>query len=660
MLTLAPLFSPNGRRGTGTILGWTALCSALLLPSSAALAHPDLPSAGSALLPLLAARAPAVVVPRVLFGGAPLPLPSVEMAPFRDPDDGKVYVTPEMLAPLGITFLVDDMQNRVSLAGPEGGTSTTVAARFRPGTEKSRDAAVFVAAEEVANALGGRAIWNGATNTLAIYSVVTDVQMLAGQLRVKATLPVLPKQIRSTEKPGMVILDFPGAVIEGQPRPLDLKAPNIAQARIGQLSQDTARVVLEMAGGASATQFYVLGGKPASQLVLNPTPLTSLPSIVISNNNASRTMTAKSSAAAKPTKVATKTAPPTIIRGVTFRRISDTQAQVVVAAGRMPSLHPDLKQGRLTLDLMNTTIAAAAGNTLSEAKHPFLRGISILPRGSAAAQLVVDLTRTVTYAVRMSPAGGFVLDLMLPKGAGGKLAGKLVVVDPGHGGSDSGAGGTDGSHEKNVTLAIATKLADRLREMGANVIMTRGNDSFVPVDERPKIANRAGADFFISVHADSGDRNRIVNGSTVYYHMQVGSCKALAQSIVDELADMGGIRTKGTHSDGLQWGGRFVNGYGVLRGSQMVAVLCETGYMSNPGDANKLNDPAMQKKIADSIANGLKNYVEGNPDFDTRNIQPQPEGELTPLGDADAASAGENANPTAPQPDGTRNAGLNR
>ena len=63
----------------------------------------------------------------------------------------------------------------------------------------------------------------------------------------------------------------------------------------------------------------------------------------------------------------------------------------------------------------------------------------------------------------------------------------------------------------------------------------------------------------------------------------------------------------------------------------MVAVLCETGYMSNAGDVNKLNDPTMQKKIADAIANGLKHYVEGNPDFDTRNVQPQSEGVLAPL-----------------------------
>jgi N-acetylmuramoyl-L-alanine amidase len=659
MLTLSSFFTPTRRPGTHLVVGLTLLSSLLIVSPDKALALPGTPLAQAPVLSRLAVGAPISTVPRILFGGTALPVPSVDLAPFRDIQDGSVYVAPEMLAPLGVTFLVDDTQDKVSLAGPEGGASATVDARFRIGAQKSRTAPVFVSAQSAMEALGARCVWNAATNTLAIYSVLTDVQMLAGQLRVKATLPVLPKQVRSAGKPGMVILDFPGAVIEGQPRPLDLKAPNISQARIGQFSQDTARVVLEMAGAASAPRYYVLGGKPAVQVVLNPTAPTVLPSIVISNNNPSRTMTTKSGSgattkSAAPSKVAAKEAPPTLIRGVTFRRVSDTQAQVVVAAGRAPAVRTDLSKGRLTVDIGNATLGATAGNELDAAKHPFLRGISLLPRGSEAAQLVVDLTRTVTYAVRMSPTGGFVLDLMMPKSAGGRLAGKLVVIDPGHGGKEPGARGVDGSYEKNVTLAISLKLADTLRDMGANVIMTRGNDAFIPVNERPRIANRAGADFFLSIHADSGSRNHSVNGSTIYYHMQVGSCKALAQSIVDQLADMGGIRTKGSHSDGRQWGGRFANGYGVLRNAQMVAVLCETGYMSNPGDVNKLNDPVMQKKIADSIANGLKNYVEGNPNFDTRNIRPQSEGVMEPLTDSDSAEtipvslSSEDAAPLAP------------
>ncbi len=644
MLTPSSIFMPTRRTGTFALLGMTLMSSLLIVPPGNAHALPGTSLAQASVLAQVAVGAPISSVPRLLFSGAALPVPSADLAPFRDGTDGTVYVAPEMLAPLGITFLVDSVEGKVSLAGPEGGASTTVDAHNRPGSAKSRTSPVFVPAQAALEALGARCVMNASSNTLTVYSVLTDVQMLAGQLRVKATLPVLPRQIRSSEKPGFVILDFPGAVIEGQPRPLDLKAPNISAARIGQFSQDTARVVLEMAGGAPASRFYVLGGKPAAQVVLNPTPTPALPSIVISNNNPSRTMTTQSGSgvaakASKPVKVASKTVPPTFIRGVTFRNVSDTQAQVVVSAGRAPAVRADLSKGRLTVDIVNATLGATAGDSLNAAKHPFLRGISLLPRGTAAAQLVVDLTRTVRYVVRMSPTGGFVLDLMMPQSAGGRLAGKLVVIDPGHGGSDAGARGTDGSYEKNVTLAISLKLADALRDMGANVLMTRGNDAFIPVNERPKIANRAGADFFLSIHADSGSRNHSVNGSTIYYHMQVGSCKALAQSIVDELADMGGIRTKGTHSDGMKWGGRFVNGYGVLRGAQMVSVLCETGYMSNPGDVNKLNDPNMQKKIADSIANGLKNYVEGNPDFDTRNIRPQAEGTLEPLTAPESAEA---------------------
>ncbi|MES2461607.1 MAG: N-acetylmuramoyl-L-alanine amidase [Armatimonadota bacterium] len=645
MLTLFSFSRPVRRFAVSASLGSTLLSSSLLLSPHKALALPGITPVPASVLSHLVIGAPVSPVPRVLFGGTALPLPSADLAPFRDAQDGKVYVAPEMLAPLGVTFLVDEMQDKVALAGSEAGVSTMVDVRLRPGAEKSPQTPVFVPAQEVMEALGARCVWNAATNTLSIYSVVTDVQMIAGQLRVKATLPVLPKQVRSSEKPGMVILDFPGAVIEGQPRPLDLKAPGIDKARIGQFSQDTARIVLEMAGAAPATRYYVLGGKPAAQVVLNPTPLNAPSAIVISNNNPSRTMTARSGSgtavkSARSAAVSKKVVPPTFIKGVTFRHVSDTQAQLVVEAGRAPEVRADLSKGRLTIDMVNATLGAAAGDNLNAAKHPFLRGISLVPRGSAAAQLVVDLTRTVTYAVRMSPTGGFVLDLLMPKSAGGRLAGKLVVIDPGHGGSDGGARGTDGSYEKNVTLAISTKLAATLRDMGANVIMTRGNDAFIPVNDRPKIANRAGADFFLSIHADSGSRNRTVNGSTIYYHMQVGSCKALAQSIVDQLADMGGIRTKGTHSDGMQWGGRFVNGYGVLRGAQMVSVLCETGYMSNPGDVNKLNDPVMQKKIADSIANGLKNYVEGNPTFDTRNIRPQAEGELAPLTPDDTTEIG--------------------
>jgi N-acetylmuramoyl-L-alanine amidase len=254
----------------------------------------------------------------------------------------------------------------------------------------------------------------------------------------------------------------------------------------------------------------------------------------------------------------------------------------------------------------------------------------------------------VTYTVRPNGTRGLIIELGLPRGAGGKLAGKLVIVDAGHGGTDSGARGVNGTYEKNNNLAMAQLLADNLRDAGANVIMTRATDVFIPLGERSHIANRAGADFFLSVHCDStGGRSGATNGSTVYFHLNLASCKALAQSIAERLAaEVGTVRSKGIRSDGVIYPGA---GFSVLRRSQMVSVLVETGYMTNPNDARYLNDPSTRKRIAGAIASGLRDFIEGNPYVDTRNINPQPESPWStpPEGETpEAPMEGENAAPT--------------
>ena len=133
---------------------------------------------------------------------------------------------------------------------------------------------------------------------------------------------------------------------------------------------------------------------------------------------------------------------------------------------------------------------------MPEATHPLLRGVQTVNTSATTAQLIIDLSRAVNYTVRLNPKGGFTIDLTLPKGAGGRIAGKLIVIDPGHGGDDHGAPGVNGAKEKNVALAIARRLAAELRDRGANVILTRDTDAFVTLGERSEIANRAGADLF--------------------------------------------------------------------------------------------------------------------------------------------------------------------
>ncbi len=546
---------------------------------------------------------------RVVFGGYPLSFAPAR-APFRDPADNALCVAPEALAPLGVTYLVDEKENRVTLMGPDNGATVTVSLRSAP--SGSGLSGAFVPAVETLEGLGGKCQFNAQTNTLFVRSVLTSVEVLGGQLRIKATLPVTPR-LTITNGRRQVIVDMPGSEVGTLPKTLNIIDPSVSAARSGQFADDTARVVLELRAPGG---FTVLGGagKPSTLIVMNPRTGAGAPG---GSNAARRNDTVAAAPRTAPPSPAA--APSTTVTGASVTASGDDRVQIILSAMKAPDVRAELSRGRLTVDLLNASLGLGAAATLTGATHPFFSSVQLLARGDRASQLVIDLRRAVTYQVKLSPKGGLILELALPRSAGGRLAGKLVVVDPGHGAHDSGAAGVNGTYEKNVNLAIGTALADALRDAGANVILTRGNDSFIPVNERPRIANRAGADFFISVHSDSADRSHAVSGSTSYYHLNVPSSKALAQSIADRLADVGGIRSKGTRTDGIRFPG---SGFGVLRGAKMVAVLIECGYMTNAGDVNRLNDRDFQQRTARAILAGLRDYIEGNPE-DTRNANPE-------------------------------------
>jgi N-acetylmuramoyl-L-alanine amidase len=217
-------------------------------------------------------------------------------------------------------------------------------------------------------------------------------------------------------------------------------------------------------------------------------------------------------------------------------------------------------------------------------------------------------------------------------------------VDAGHGNHDAGARGVNGTYEKNVNLAIATKLADSLRDAGANVLMTRTRDTFIPVNQRPAIAGKAGADFFLSVHSDSTDSGPRLRGSTVYFHGADPNCRALAKCIANRFEQMGGIPSRGVRTDFVRFPGE---GYGVLRNARMTAVLIECGFMTNPSDVKMLNDKVMQTRIAEAITDGLRDYIEGNPDADSRNNNPKVKAQ-GPIQIQAPAPTGSSAEPVTP------------
>ena len=209
-----------------------------------------------------------------------------------------------------------------------------------------------------------------------------------------------------------------------------------------------------------------------------------------------------------------------------------------------------------------------------------------------------------------------------------------IVVDPGHGGHDSGARG-NGYNEKDIALQVATRLANNLRR-DYNVIMTRDSDFFVPLDTRAKIGNDANADFFISIHLNSGSsssangtevfyfskkdegsyaarvaqiENRVDSsyGDTpfsdlvvkdIFYRTNQKKSQAIATTVLDNLINNIGLRRRGV----------FGANFAVLRGSNSPSILVELGFMNNYGDLSQYLTPEGQERAAQAIANGIRQY----------------------------------------------------
>ena len=190
------------------------------------------------------------------------------------------------------------------------------------------------------------------------------------------------------------------------------------------------------------------------------------------------------------------------------------------------------------------------------------------------------------------------------------LKGKIIVIDPGHGGNDAGAIGPTGVMEKNVTLKVSLELRKLLEAEGAKVIMTRETDRTVSekgakasdIEElgaRCDVGNRAGADIFISIHADSFTRPE-ARGTTGYYYSKstTGRGQKLADCIRRNLVEQLGTPSRGTQP---------CNFY-VVKNTDMPATLIELGFISNKEEEKLLDSKEGVQKAAQGIFDGIEDY----------------------------------------------------
>ncbi len=220
---------------------------------------------------------------------------------------------------------------------------------------------------------------------------------------------------------------------------------------------------------------------------------------------------------------------------------------------------------------------------------------------------------------------------------------KIIILDPGHGGKDPGAIGRYGTKEKNIVLSVALRLKKMLEQNGYTVYMTRSSDRFIPLQERPRIANKKNGDLFISIHINSAPRNTKASGIETFYLSSrysdpqakevakrentssftgkpltedeliklILSDLLLTVNIEDSSKFAGLLEKQLTRYVKLPVRGVKTAPFIVLKGLKMPAVLVELGFISNPKEESLLKTKDFQLKLAKGITSAVKLFFRG-------------------------------------------------
>ena len=397
--------------------------------------------------------------------------------------------------------------------------------------------------------------------------------------------------------PERIFFDLYGARLSSKVRNRTLGGDEslVRRVRVGQNQAGIARVVLEV-GSVREYSAFVL-----------PNPFR----LVVDINGGPPPKRTKSASASKPS------AAPSGKRPKAVSRAKETPKATASTGG--PSVRPSVKQAAKSEP---QTSSKKAGTKKSTKKGPAKKtevAAATPPPPPRPARPTSSGKRSLTRAL-------------------GLKIGR-IVIDPGHGGHDTGTIGPTGLMEKEVVLDLARRLGTLLEErLGSEVVYTREKDTFVPLEKRTAIANQKQADLFVSLHANSS-RNRAIRGIETYYLNFTSSANALevaarenavSEKSIHELQDlvkkitmkekleesrefaaqMQRALVKGmARRNGLRNRGVKKAPFIVLIGAQMPSALAEISFLSNRTDERLLRKPAYRQKVAEALYRGIQRYA---------------------------------------------------
>ncbi len=431
--------------------------------------------------------------------------------------------------------------------------------------------------------------WSGETSTRVVLDLEHEVKIRSDRIR----------------DPDRLWLDLAGTRLH--PNLSDRAFPVgdglLKQVRIGQNRDDVVRVVLDFKDVKDYSFFYLQ----------NPTRL------VVDVRATPRPLVASGSPAPPP---ATSPAPRSLAPAPS-PAAPESGAERMPARRVAPVEGPAVASGRRT-PAWDVVIDPSAANARPTAPSPPLPAARTA-RGEPVAPLPPQANR----------AGSYSLARQLGLGA------RRIVIDAGHGGHDPGTIGPGGVQEKDVVLDVALRVERLVRkELGAEVVMTRSTDVFIPLEERTAIANSKGADLFLSIHANSS-RNPRVKGIETYFlnfaadsHAEAVAARENAisaatlkdlQNLVraitlnskaDESRDFAAsvqeamVENMRPHDPEVQDRGVHTAPFYVLIGANMPSILAEIAFLSHADDEKRLKKADYRERIASSLLEGVRSYLD--------------------------------------------------
>ncbi len=296
----------------------------------------------------------------------------------------------------------------------------------------------------------------------------------------------------------------------------------------------------------------------------------------------------------------TVVAPPARTATASTAAAGDLQLHIPLGGAKIPFQIDQTAPGQLTVTLYGLSTSPTAPTQTD----PLIRSLNIVP-GNGLSRVVLDLNTAQLWGYTANYVGGELLVTVRRPPAlspAQPLAGRVITIDPGHGGSQSGGAGSFGIPEKGLVLKIATRVAELLRAQGAQINMTRTGDTTLGLYERDLSAEATGSDLLVSIHANAlpdGRDPRGVRGPEVHFsHMQA---QAVASAILSQLRSR--LPEIGT-GQGLIPDANLA----LTRPTTQISLLVETAYLTDPGNIRVLNSSDGQERFAQAIAAGISDF----------------------------------------------------